>query len=219
MSCTQVIESRILEKNMKLNNYFVLLIVMLSVISITLSPVFISPKSLDIPQVHKTVDENFYNNIEVEISPNFIQTDSLDGSQIVLGESKFPTVLIVLAHWCPHCRNEVREIATFFSDYSDEQGEIIIDGVRFMSLVTSIKNDRSNFPPHEWLINENWVLPTLVDNQSSDISSALRVRSFPSYIIFDRYGYIIGMIPGRIEKQGIKNLIQQINNTVGKENL
>ena len=88
-----------------------------------------------------------------------------------------------------------------------------------MSLVTSIKNDRSNFPPHEWLINENWVLPTLVDNQNSDISSALRVRSFPSYIIFDRYGYIIGMIPGRIEKQGIKNLIQQINNTVGKENL
>ena len=71
---------------MKLNNYFVLLIVMLSVISITLSPVFISPKSLDIPQVHKTVDENFYNNIEVEISQNFIQTDSLDGSQIVLGE-------------------------------------------------------------------------------------------------------------------------------------
>ena len=122
---------------MKLNNYFVLLIVMLSVISITLSPVFISPKSLDIPQVHKTVDENFYNNIEVEISQNFIQTDSLDGSQIVLGESKFPTVLIVLAHWCPHCRNEVREIATFFSDYSDERGEIIIDDVRFMSLVTS----------------------------------------------------------------------------------
>ena len=204
---------------MKLKNYFVLIIVLLVGTSMTVIPVLIPEKPLELTKIYKIVDENFYNNIDVEISQNIIKTDALDGSEIYLGESTHPTVLIVLAHWCPHCRNEVREISSFFTDSVDDQGNTVIDDVRFMSLVTSIQSDRSNFPPHEWLYNENWVLPTLVDNQNSEIAAALRIRSFPSYVIFDQFGYIIGMISGRIEKKVLQIQIQQINDTVGKENL
>tara|TARA_Y100000741_G_C18053984_1_gene477615 strand:+ start:441 stop:656 length:216 start_codon:yes stop_codon:yes gene_type:complete len=62
---------------MKLKNYFVLIIVLLVGTSMTVIPVLIPEKPLELTKIYKIVDENFYNNIDVEISQNIIKTYSM----------------------------------------------------------------------------------------------------------------------------------------------
>ena len=59
---------------MKLKNYFVLIIVLLVGTSMTVIPVLIPEKPLELTKIYKIVDENFYNNIDVETLFKFIET-------------------------------------------------------------------------------------------------------------------------------------------------
>ena len=109
-----------------------------------------------------------------------------------------------LAHWCPHCRNEVRELASYFLDNP------LPEGIRVVSIATSINPTRANYPPHKWFENEQWNIPVIVDNSDSDIARAMGVSSFPFFIVIDSNGDVSLRVAGRLGIDGLERIFELI---------
>ena len=167
-------------------------------------------------------DLDFYSDITVEIqgeplsalreqfdsaigaSAPLVKAITLDGDEVYVGGEGYFNLIIVLAHWCPHCRNEVRELTDYLKE-ADIPGNL-----KIYSLATSIRSDRPNYPPHEWFESEKWPIPVIVDNEKSDISFHYGVSSYPFFILIDDKGKILSRKPGRIGVEGFQNLFRNI---------
>src|SRR5687768_10216733 len=95
-----------------------------------------------------------------------IAGEDLAGAPISIGPADGPMVIVVLAHWCPHCQAEVPALV----DYLASTG--VPDDVRIVGVSTAIDAVRPNYPPSAWLEREGWTVPTLVDDASSSALSA-----------------------------------------------
>ena len=175
-------------------------------------------------------EEGFYRDVKVQIRgkylPKLVQgyEDSalgwaapevkgvgLDGEEIYIGGEGSTTLIMVLAHWCPHCRNEVRELAPFLNETDS------LNRVRMVTLLTSINDERANFPPHTWLDLEKWPVPSIVDTPSSQIATAYGISSFPFFIVINDKGEIALRIPGRLGVETLSRLLDAIGD-MGEEN-
>ena len=125
---------------------------------------------------------------------------SLEGKDIYIGGEGYYHLIIILAHWCPHCRNEVRELTNYLKETE------IPSNLQIISLATAIYSDRANYPPHEWFRNEKWPLPVIVDTPQSDIANHFGVTSYPYFILIDDDGKIQSRRPGRLGINGIESL-------------
>ncbi|MCW2955723.1 MAG: hypothetical protein JWO69_592 [Thermoleophilia bacterium] len=106
---------------------------------------------------------------------------SLDDEPMSIGGGSEPTVIVTVAHWCPHCQAEVPRIV----DWAKGDGAAASEGVRIVGLSTSVTEGQPNFPPAEWLAREQWPFDTLVDDEAGSAASALGVKGFP-FITFVR---------------------------------
>ena len=167
-------------------------------------------------------DPDFYSNISVEIQGDalpplgdrgdsaigtkapIIRGISLEGDEIYIGGEGYYSLIIVLAHWCPHCRNEVRELTKFLKDVE------VPSNLKLISLATSIRSDRPNYPPHEWFEQEKWPLPVVVDTSQSEIAIHYGVTSYPFFILIDDKGNIQSRRPGRLGIEGFENLFSNL---------
>ena len=140
-----------------------------------------------------------------------VKAVGLDGEEIYIGGEGPTTLIIVLAHWCPHCRNEVRELAPFLNETDS------LDRVRMVTLLTSINDERPNFPPHTWLDLEKWPVPSIVDTPSSQIATAYGISSFPFFIVINDKGEIALRMPGRLGIETLSRLLDAIGD-MGEEN-
>ena len=140
-----------------------------------------------------------------------VEAVGLDGEEIYIGGEGPTTLIIVLAHWCPHCRNEVRELAPFLNETDS------LDRVRMVTLLTSINDERANFPPHTWLDLEKWPVPSIVDTPSSQIATAYGISSFPFFIVINDKGEIALRMPGRLGVETLSRLLDAIGD-MGEEN-
>jgi|TARA_B100002003_G_C14146645_1_gene551369 thiol-disulfide isomerase/thioredoxin len=175
-------------------------------------------------------EEGFYREVKVQIKGKYlpklaqgyedaalgwaapeVKAVGLDGEEIYIGGEGPTTLIMVLAHWCPHCRNEVRELAPFLNDSNS------LDRVRMVTLLTSINEDRPNFPPHTWLDLEKWPVPSIVDTPSSQIATAYGVSSFPFFIVVNDRGEIALRMPGRLGVETLGRLLDAIGD-MGEEN-
>tara|TARA_A100001037_G_C15119151_1_gene622917 strand:+ start:358 stop:1065 length:708 start_codon:yes stop_codon:yes gene_type:complete len=141
----------------------------------------------------------------------YIEGTLLDGSKEIIfddsnsGLDSQSTVIIVLAHWCPYCRNEVRELSKYFIENE------IPETIRMISLVTSVDPAGVNYPPHQWFDEESWSIPVIVDTIESDIAHYLGVNIFPSFVIIDENGIVTLRLAGRIGPEGFKSLISELD--------
>ena len=160
--------------------------------------IFVEVKGLPLPYVREKFDP------AVGLKSPTIESVLLDGTPVFIGGEGPTTILIVLAHWCPHCRNEVRELTKRFND------EGLPETVRIMSLATAIDSSRANYPPHEWFKNENWPVPVIVDSPGSAIADIFGVNSFPFFIVIDQAGDIALRVPGRMGVDTLERLIEAL---------
>ncbi|MFL2759504.1 MAG: TlpA family protein disulfide reductase [Dehalococcoidia bacterium] len=168
--------------------------------------------------------EGFYENAKVQIRGKYlpelvpgyqdtalglqapeIKGSDLNGGDIYVGGEGPTTLIMVLAHWCPHCRNEVRELSPFLNETDS------LDRVRIVTLLTSINEERANFPPHTWLDLEKWPVPSIVDTPSSQIANAYGVNSFPFFIVVNDKGKVVLRLPGRLGVETLVKLLDAID--------
>src|SRR5690606_27987735 len=97
---------------------------------------------------------------------------TLSGDDVTIPAPGRPTMIVFLAHWCPHCQAEVPVVQRWV----DEGG--LPEGVDLVAVSTAADERRPNYPPAAWLDREGWTAPTLVDGDGA-AATASGVSAFP----------------------------------------
>jgi thiol-disulfide isomerase/thioredoxin len=128
---------------------------------------------------------------------------TFDGDDITIPTPGTPTLVIYVAHWCPHCQAEVPLV----QKWVDEGG--LPDGVDLVTVSTAVDSRRPNYPPAEWLASEGWTAPVLVDgnNQAAD---AAGLTAFPFFVAVDGQGNVVERTSGELPIDQLSSIADEL---------
>jgi len=119
-----------------------------------------------------------------------------------------PTLVVFLAHWCPHCNNEVPRINEL-----RDAGSLPAD-LDVVAVSTAIDPTRPNWPPSEWLDGLDWTFPAIADGVDTDsepaayiATRAYGVDGFPFATLIDADGNVAARWSGEHETAELLELI------------
>jgi thiol-disulfide isomerase/thioredoxin len=112
------------------------------------------------------------------------------GNPMTIEPGSGPLMIVVLAHWCPHCNAEIPRII----EWADEGG--VPEGLDIVAISTAVTETRPNFPPAEWLQGKQWRWPALADSDTFAAAEAVGTTSFPTVVIVGADGTVAGSWSG-----------------------
>ena len=117
---------------------------------------------------------------------------SLTGEKVTFKSDGTPRVLIFLSHSCPHCQAEVPVIVELAKDGK-------LDGVEVQTVTTNTSEDLPNYPPSEWLEDEDWPFePILADDAKLRAFFGLGGEAFPYFVFVDADGKVVARASGEL---------------------
>ncbi len=102
-----------------------------------------------------------------------------DGVPVTIEPDGTPKIVVFLAHWCPHCQAEVPVIQQWINEGN------LPDDVEMISISTLANEVRDNFPPNEWLEEEGWTPPVMLDSEEGTLALAYGLGSTPQFMVLD----------------------------------
>jgi cytochrome c biogenesis protein CcmG, thiol:disulfide interchange protein DsbE len=117
-----------------------------------------------------------------------------------IGPDGRPKILVFLAHWCPHCQAEVPVI----QDWLDAGG--LGQNVDMYGVTVLTNRLQGNWPPQEWLEEEGWTPPTIMDDVESSAVFAYGVQGTPFYVVLDGDGANLGRFSGEVGVAGLETM-------------
>lgn len=130
-----------------------------------------------------------------------ITGQTFDGTPITIGPDGKPQLVMVVAHWCPHCNAEVPKI----QQWLDDNG--MPADVELVTLATANDSSRVNFPAGDWLRAKQWSVPTMLDDKQSTGAQALGVGGFPTFIVVGADGKVVFRTSGEITTDQFQQLL------------
>lgn len=143
--------------------------------------------------------------------PSIIGED-FEGNQVaVRSTDETATLVVFLAHWCPHCNNEIPEINRI------RDADAWPVGLRVVGVSTAVSPQRPNFPPERWLDEKDWTYDIIADafdsNNSSFIAAeAFGVTGFPFMVLIDESGLVRGRWSGELGALALAELVTSLIN-------
>ena len=143
--------------------------------------------------------------------PSIIGED-FEGNQVAVRSTDGAATLVVfLAHWCPHCNNEIPEINRI------RDADAWPDGLRIVGVSTAVSPQRPNFPPERWLDEKDWSYEIIADAFDSSRSSfiaaeAFGVTGFPFMVLIDESGIVRGRWSGELGALALAELVTSLIN-------
>ena len=120
-----------------------------------------------------------------------VEGQSFDGSPITIGgTTDNPTMVVFLAHWCPHCNDEIPVLVGLKDDGR------IPEGLDVIGVSTAVEPDRPNYPPSEWIIDKDWPWPVMADDEQVDALAAFGGQSFPYTVVVGADGTVLARWSG-----------------------
>jgi len=120
-----------------------------------------------------------------------VNGQGFDGTAMTIGGAgDKPTLLVFLAHWCPHCNREVPELIAL----NDAGG--VPDDLDVIGISTGVAADRPNYPPSQWIVDKGWPWPTMADSETSEAMEAFGGTGFPFLVILDSDGNVLARQSG-----------------------
>ncbi|MDH3540136.1 MAG: TlpA family protein disulfide reductase [Acidimicrobiia bacterium] len=135
---------------------------------------------------------------------------SFDGSGVRIEPTGKFTVIMFLAHWCPHCNDEVEALGPYF------EATAVPDGVEVLTVSTSANPERPNYPPSEWLSPDTWPLPVLIDNAETAVAAAYGLNAFPFWVVLDPDGVVLGRTAGSLPLVTVEGLFDNLAELAGQ---
>ncbi|HUF99617.1 MAG TPA: TlpA disulfide reductase family protein [Ilumatobacter sp.] len=118
-----------------------------------------------------------------------------------------PTMLVYLAHWCPHCNAEVRVINGL------RDAGAFPEGLNIIAVSTAPSPDRANFPPSQWVDDMGWTYPVIVDGVDLAAGAylgptAYGLDGFPFVTLIDGDGTVAARWSG---EAGADKIVERIS--------
>jgi thiol-disulfide isomerase/thioredoxin len=137
-----------------------------------------------------------------------LRGDDLDGDPVVAPTRGRPTVVLFLAHWCPHCRAEVPVVQRWLDENRRPAG------VDLVTVATAMDPARPNYPTSRWLEDEDWTSPTLADGDNQ-AASAYGLAAFPFWVVVGADGEVVERRTGELTAEEIDDLFARALLTAG----
>ena len=115
------------------------------------------------------------------------------------GATGNPYALIFLAHYCPHCQAEVPRLVSVA-----QNGQI--EGVDVIGIPTGTTSDAPNYPPSDWLADEDWPFPVLLDDDSGSAAQAYGLSAYPFMVFVDANGDVVGRYAGEMSEEDLTDV-------------
>jgi thiol-disulfide isomerase/thioredoxin len=131
---------------------------------------------------------------------------SFDGTPVSIKPGE-PTLIVLVAHWCPHCQREVPRLVQWKKDGG------VPEGVNIVGISTSANADNPNWPPSAWLAKEGFPWPVLVDSNKNDAANALGLSFFPTFVFLDAQGKVLFRTSGEVEMTKLHDMITKAMGT------
>jgi len=133
-----------------------------------------------------------------------------DPVSLDVAASARPTMVVFLAHWCPHCNREIPRIL----EWAVTKG--VPEGLRIVGVATASRNDYPNWPPSAWLNDMGWKWEKMADTQDGQAFSAYGGTSFPTMVLVGPDGTVKNRFSGEIEIVDLDRLVREFVNSVTK---
>ncbi len=131
-----------------------------------------------------------------------------DGNPVSIADDGRAKLVLLVAHWCPYCKEEVPVVR----DWMDTTE--LPDGVDVYSVVTLTDFTRGNYPPRTWLEQEAWNIPLIVDDANDTAAEALGLNAVPFWVLINADGTIAGRgAGGGIPTESLDAIVLQLSAT------
>lgn len=114
-----------------------------------------------------------------------------------------PTMLVFLAHWCPHCNAEMPRLVNWYED------GLVPDDLRVVGIATASRKDQANWPPSEWMPSFDWPFEVFADSEVNDAGVAYGVDGYPFMVILDKDGKVVARHSGEMDEAEIPNFVNK----------
>ena len=125
-----------------------------------------------------------------QAAPAVTGTD-FDGTPVSIEADGRPKVILFLAHWCPHCQEEVPVVQAWVTAGG------VPEGVDVISVATAIDPAAPNYPPDAWFAREGWTSPVIVDPTNS-VAQAYGLTAFPFWVFVGADGNVRARAIGEV---------------------
>jgi len=128
------------------------------------------------------------------------------GTEITTDGAGTPTLLVFLAHWCPHCQREVPLLVEWEKDGKTPTGVDVI------AVATGTDPANPNFPPSEWLAREEFpaLWPVIADSADKKAANAFGLSGYPYFVLVDAQGNVFKRLSGEIPMDELTAIIDQM---------
>lgn len=111
------------------------------------------------------------------------------------------TLVVFLAHWCPHCNDEVPKLIQW-----KEQG-LIPANLRVVGIATGSRNDAPNWPPSDWFEEKKWPFEVMADSEDQTAAQAYGLSAYPFMAIVDAEGVLRARFSGVVEPTALTEIV------------
>lgn len=118
-----------------------------------------------------------------------------------VGRDPQPTVVVFLAHWCPHCQRELPMLVELMKGKQ-------LDGIRMMAVTTGTDESRPNWPPKEWLLRERWEGEHFPDGDDDIVARSYGLTGYPFFAFLDANGKVVARASGELGAEEILALVE-----------
>ena len=109
------------------------------------------------------------------------------------------------ATWCPPCKAEMPHIEEIYKEYGLNKEDVVILGVASPNL----GKEGSEEHIKEFLKEEGYTFPVVMD-YNGEFVYKYGISAFPSTFIIDKEGYVTQYVPGGMDKDTMKYLIESV---------
>lgn len=132
--------------------------------------------------------------------PEVVGAD-FDGTPVSITRDGRAKMILFLAHWCSVCRQEVPIIVDWLP------GADIPENVDLYTVSTGVDRNQTNYPPSEWLEEEGWTLPVVMDDNLRTVANAFGLPAYPYFVFVDAEGNVAGRLTGGLPADTLSALI------------
>ena len=118
-------------------------------------------------------------------------------------DSRGNTLMVFLAHWCPHCNDEIPKLIEW-----REAGLIPAD-LRVVGVTTGSRNDAPNWPPSDWISEKKWPFEVMADSEQQTAALAYGLSAYPFMAIVDADGNLRARFSGVVEPVALSEIVAE----------